>query len=118
MANKFNARKVELDGITFQSQAEARRYGELKWLERAGDIKALVCHPRFPLTINGVTIGTYTGDFLYYTGGRKTVEDVKGRLGEAASLRLRVFKACYPEISVHIHTRGESKVLKQRKVAA
>jgi hypothetical protein len=116
--NKFNARKVEVDGITFASAAEARRYGELKWLERAGDIKALVCHPKFPLTINGVTIGTFTGDFLYYSGGRKTLEDVKGKVTAEASLRLRVFHALYPEIAVHIHRRGENKPLKQRKVAA
>jgi len=115
---KYGARKVELDGHTFASAAEAKRYGELKWLERAGDIKALTVHPRFPLTINGVTIGHYTGDFLYYSGGRKTLEDVKGTITAEASLRLRVFKALHPEIAIHIHRRGENKPLKQRKVAA
>lgn len=115
---KFNARKVTIDGIDFASQAEAKRYGELKWLERAGDIKALTCHPKFPLTINGVTIGHYTGDFLYFSGGRKTLEDVKGKVTAEASLRLRVFKALHPEIAIHIHRRGENKPLKQRKVAA
>lgn len=115
---KFGAIKTTIDGIEFASQAEAKRYGELKWLERARDIKGLACHPRFPLTINGVTIGVYTGDFIYHSGGRKVVEDVKGRMTAEASLRLRVFKALNPDIEVRIHHKGESKALKQRKVAA
>lgn len=115
--NKFNARKVELDGHVFDSRAEAKRYGELKWLERARDIKALSVHPTYPLTVNGVTIGSVTLDFAYYEGGRRVCEDVKGTITEAASLRLRLFRALNPEIEVRIHKRGQSKVLKQRKVS-
>jgi hypothetical protein len=116
--NKFHARKVTLDGIDFASQAEANRYAELKLLERAREIKALSCHPRYPLTINGVTIGVYTSDFAYFEGGRKIVEDVKGKMTPDASLRLRVFRALYPDIELRIHHKGQSRTLKQRAVAA
>ena len=36
--NKYHAIKTTVDGITFDSRAEARRYRELKLLERAGVI--------------------------------------------------------------------------------
>ena len=118
MRNKFNAKKVELDGYVFASQAEMKRYSDLKYLQMARDIKALVVHPSYPLTVNGVTIGSITLDFAYYDGGRKIAEDVKGTITEAASLRLRLFKALNPDIEVRIHHKGQSAVLKQRKVAA
>lgn len=39
--NKYNARKVKVDGIVFASQNEADRWRELKLLERAGKITEL-----------------------------------------------------------------------------
>lgn len=47
--NKYGAIKVEIDGHVFASQAEGRRYEELRLLELAGVIRSLVVHPRFPL---------------------------------------------------------------------
>lgn len=81
-ANKFNARTVRLDGYTFQSRAEARRYGELRLLEMAGEIHDLKVHPRFVLLDAAKELGLravhYTADFQYTEGGRVIVEDVKG----------------------------------------
>ena len=116
--NKFSARKVVLDGFEFDSAAEAKRYGELKLLQRAGVIKALGVHPKYPLTIRGVTIGVFTADFAYFEGGRKVCEDVKGVVTEAASLRMRVFAALYPEHELKVVQKGQPKAFKQRKVAA
>ena len=48
---KYNARKVEIDGITFDSLKEANRYSELKLLEKAGLIKDLTLQPRFNLKV-------------------------------------------------------------------
>ncbi len=36
--NKYHAQKVEFDGKRFDSRREARRYAELRLLERAGEI--------------------------------------------------------------------------------
>lgn len=116
--NKFSARKTMIDGFEFASAAEARRYGELKLLQRAGLIKALGVHPIYPLTIHGVTVGKFTADFAYYEGGRKVCEDVKGVVTEAASLRMRVFMACYPDYELKVIQKGKSKPMRQRKVAA
>lgn len=38
---KYHNRKTVIDGITFDSAKEARRYMELKLLERAGEISNL-----------------------------------------------------------------------------
>lgn len=115
---KFGARKVTLDGIDFASQAEANRYSQLKLLERARDIKALAVHPKFPLHVNGVLIGVYTADFLYYEGGRQIVEDVKGVITPEASLRMRVFMAIYHKHELRIVDRkGGWEKFKQRAVA-
>jgi hypothetical protein len=47
--NKFGNRQVKVDGIRFDSVKEARRYNELKLLERGGEIKNLELQPRFVL---------------------------------------------------------------------
>ena len=39
--NKYNARKVAVDGIAFDSVREARRYKELKLMQQAGKISDL-----------------------------------------------------------------------------
>jgi hypothetical protein len=79
--SKYNATPTEVDGIRFASQAEARRYGELKLLERAGVIRDLVVHPAYDLVVGGMSVGAYVGDFAYrearpFSG--LVVEDVKG----------------------------------------
>lgn len=82
-SNKYHAVKTTADGYTFDSKAEAARYGELKLLERAGEITGLVVHPLFGLAAGNdarTTIGCYEGDFAYKTRPieRLVVEDVKG----------------------------------------
>lgn len=63
--NKYRAVKTVVDGIRFDSKAEAKRYGELKLLEKAGKIISLAVHPKYDLTVNGVLIATYKADFSY-----------------------------------------------------
>jgi len=117
--SKFGAQKVTIDGVEFASRAEANRYGQLKLMERAKQIKALGVHPKFPLKVNGVLIGVYTADFAYFEGGRQIVEDVKGGpIREADSLRMRVFMALYPTHELRIVDRkGGWERFKQRQVA-
>lgn len=76
--SKYGNRRTEVDGIVFDSAAEARRYRELRLLEQAGAIGPIQLQPRFPLVVEGVKIGTYVGDFAYDERGRRIVEDVKG----------------------------------------
>lgn len=80
--NKYRNQPVVVDGIRFASKAEAKRYGELKLLDRAGQIAGLTCQPRFKLTTAaGEPAGVYVGDFAYgeHTplGYHMVCEDVK-----------------------------------------
>lgn len=77
--SKFRNEPTVVDGITFASKAEARRYGWLKIAERAGEIEQLECQPRFQLRVDGVLICTYVADFRYVDRrtGLPVVEDVK-----------------------------------------
>lgn len=71
--------KTTADGVWHQSTAEARRWDALKLLERAGAISDLQRQVAFPLLVNGVQIGRYVADFVYYWPNReRVIEDVKG----------------------------------------
>jgi hypothetical protein len=77
--SKYRAAPTIVDGIRFASKKEARRYSELKMLEKAGIIKSLRLQPRFDLTTpGGNKVGEYVGDFAYRQDGEAVIEDVKG----------------------------------------
>lgn len=82
--NKYGAKKCVVDGYTFDSQREARRYGELKLLEQAGDISGLALQVPFVLASAIKLDGRrkpalrYYADFAYLEKGALVVEDVKG----------------------------------------
>jgi hypothetical protein len=88
---KYGNRKVEADGITFDSQKEGRRYWELKLMRQKGEIRDLECHPVFRFDLNGVRIGRYTADFRYVDAatGETIVEDVKSEATKTTAYRLR-----------------------------
>ena len=87
---KYYNRKVTIDGETFDSVKECRRYQELKLLQRAGVISNLERQVPFELIpaqrIDGKVIEracTYVADFVYWektkSGKVETVvEDTKG----------------------------------------
>lgn len=98
--NKFRNKKTEVDGILFDSKKEAKRYGELKLLERACKITKLVVQRRFPLKVNGYVICTYIADFEYFDidQGRLVVEDTKSpitRVQPEYRIKVKLMKAIY-----------------------
>ena len=76
--NKYHAISTIVDGIRFDSKAEANRYGELKLMAKAKTIHSLRVHPKFDILVNGIKVGYYEGDFEYVENGERVVEDVKG----------------------------------------
>ena len=80
--SKVGNRKITLDGQTFDSAKEARRYQDLKLMERAGEIRFLRTQVGFPLVCNGVTVARYFADFVYVrqTDDVQVVEDVKSEI--------------------------------------
>lgn len=109
--SKYGAKPTVVDGHRFPSMAEARRYAELKLMERAGQITHLELQPKFPVVVAGVKIGSYVADFAYIDTARrgpqgqvgcKVVEDVK-----SAPTRTRLYiwkkklvEALYPGVKI------------------
>lgn len=98
-ANKYYAEKVTIDGETFDSRKEARRWQELQLLLRAGKIYDLrrqvkfelipaqfESYPRYGKKGQRIKDGqtcveqacNYYADFVYLEDGHVVVEDVKG----------------------------------------
>lgn len=95
--NKYNAKKMEVDGITFDSRLEGRRYIVLKAAQDNGHISELKTQVPFELLPNmyeevAKQLKTkvkiiqklvqrkviYTADFTYVKDGQLVVEDTKG----------------------------------------
>lgn len=83
--HKFNARTTGIDGLCFDSKAEAKRYQQLLTLERAGEISELTLKPLYVLQPSFTDAYgehhraiTYTADFAYVRNGQAVTEDVKG----------------------------------------
>ncbi len=100
---KYGNRKTVVDGIKFDSKAEAERYKELKLLEKAGLIKNLILQPEFLLLdkfkYNGKTERAikYIADFKYFDVARGVyvVEDVKGVETEVFKIKRKLFLKQY-----------------------
>ena len=101
--SKYHNTRVTLDGITFDSKAEARRYGELKLMHEAGVICNLRTHPRYtlldPFECSGVKYRgiSYEGDFEYVENGVTICEDVKGKVTAVFALKKKLFINRYGE---------------------
>ncbi len=92
---KYRNKPTVIDGIRFASQKEARRYGELRLLERAGEITDLVLQPRYSLSVNGAKITTYIADFGYFRQNKPVTEDVKGVKTPVFIIKAKLFRAIY-----------------------
>ena len=95
MRNKYNAKKVKLEGYTFDSKAEARRYGELKLLLKAKKISDIAVHPVLGIYVNDKKICNYVADFSYQENGIEVFEDVKGIRTSTYVLKKKLVKAIY-----------------------
>ena len=76
--SKYRNRPIVVDGVRFDSQAEARRHGELTLMQRAGEISDLARQVPFDLQVNGHHIARYVADHVYTKDGERVVEDTKG----------------------------------------
>lgn len=110
--SKYHAQKTTVDGIVFASKKEAKRYGELKLLARAGQIRNLQLQPEWPLHVPALHrmpnaanemitsgVGVYRADFGYDErvgeSWRRVVEDVKGFKTPVYRLKKRMIEKTY-----------------------
>jgi len=88
-----------VDGIQFDSKAEARRYQELKLREQCGSIMGFNRQPSFLLP-GGIR---YRPDFIVCDlAGQIWVEDVKGLETQAFKLKQKLWRETYPWMPLRI----------------
>jgi len=104
---KYKAVKTVIDGYKFSSKLEARRYIDLKLLEKAGEIKHLELQPRFELQPKFIKNGIkyrkieYVADFLYQNKDNGiTIEDSKGFKTPMYQLKKKLFEYKYPKLTI------------------
>ena len=107
--NKFRNKRTIVDGIEFDSKAEAARYSELKLMAQAGVISNLRVHPTYELQAafkDGAggkhRAISYEGDFGYIEDGRAVVEDVKGHRTAVFLLKEKLFRYTHPYIDFRV----------------
>ena len=121
--NKYNAKKTEVDGIIFDSKAEALFYKD--WLiprSKTGELKILKLQPEFQLQprfkrkitkARTIREQKYVADFLIEIDGLEIVIDVKGFTNDKYRLKraLFLYRYKYPFWEVRYDTRkGIAKI--------
>lgn len=103
--SKYNARKVTVDGLRFDSELEAKFYGQLKLLQKVGAIDGFCRQARFIVT-EGDTAGSateYLCDFvIFYPDHTYKIVDTKGVQTEVFKLKMKSFHEKYPRLKVEI----------------
>ncbi len=105
MANKYGAKKIEIDGHVFPSKRESEYYLLYRDMLQRGEIIKLELQPKFTLIPHFVNWAGksvrpchYTADFLLtYPDGRKKVVEVKGFRTRDYMLRRKLFEWQYGE---------------------
>jgi len=104
--SKYGNKKVQYQGMTFDSIGERDRYFYLQEAERQGRIKNLQTQVSFDLTVNGQSICRYISDFVYHLNRHwkenpnspiyeTVVEDFKGFKTPEYKLKEKLMKAIH-----------------------
>jgi hypothetical protein len=102
---KYNAKRVTVDGITFDSIAESKRWCELKLLEKAGEIRNLERQVTVPLVVNGTKICAIRPDYLYFENQKRIWEDCKGMITRDWAIKWKLAAALFPNVELRISGR-------------
>ena len=120
MYRKYHNKKTVADGIKFDSKLEAKRYVQLKILERAGVIRDLELQTEYELIPSFKKDGktwrktVYKADFRYILAEDDSyiIEDVKGStavITDVFRLKQKLFEYKYPEYTISIVTSKDIK---------
>lgn len=108
---KYNAKRTQRNGYTFDSLAEADYYQKLAMAEKAGQIADLAVHPTFELQPaftdhNGKKQRAivYEADFSYVdkATGKRVISDFKGFETAVFKLKYKLFLYRYPGLDLRI----------------
>jgi hypothetical protein len=104
--SKYGNRRTMAHGREFHSKLEASCYEELLLRQVVGEIKDLQCQVPVPITVNGVTVCKWIVDFQFIEQDRIVWRDAKGRMTDVASLKIKLAKALYPDMTIEIWKGG------------
>lgn len=114
---KYNAKKTQVNGITFDSKLESERFQQLLLLEKAGEICDLTLQMEFqifqgyrdPETGEKEKSAFYVADFVYLDcKARKWIaEDTKGVETKDFRLKWKLVKQRYPDYTFRILKRSD-----------
>jgi len=107
--SKYGARKTVVDGIKFDSMAEATRYSVLKIVQASGLISELRLQVPYVITVNGKKICRYVADFVYVENGKEVVEDVKGMKTPVYNLKKKLMEAVFGVVILETGLRKKKK---------
>lgn len=95
--SKYGSSRTEVDGETFDSKREAKRYTELRILQKAGKIGMLARQVEYELNAGGSHSLVYRADFVYVDAetGATIVEDAKGMRTREYKKKKRLMKQIY-----------------------
>lgn len=95
--SKYRNAKTEINGIRFDSKAEARYFTHLKDRESKGEVHSVQLQRPYALTINGYLVSTYKADFTFWDDAekRERVIDVKGVITPEFRIKSKMMKAIY-----------------------
>lgn len=82
--SKYRAKPTTVDGIRFASQKEARRYSELKLLERAGKIGGLLLQPSYDLYVDDLSVAgrlARAANYMRYRSGKPMAQPLRTKIG-------------------------------------
>ncbi|RPJ97265.1 DUF1064 domain-containing protein [Rummeliibacillus sp. TYF005] len=103
MTSKYKNKKVEVDGITFDSKMESDYYLYLKQLEQQGAVREFLMQKEYILLEGYVKSDKkirpikYKADFeVHYSDGHIEVVDVKGFLTADFKLKKKLFEYRFP----------------------
>lgn len=99
---KYNI--TDIQGIKFDSKMEAQYYLSLLDLQRQGEIQSIDLQPVFILQENPKI--KYIADFkVKWADGYEEILDVKGMQTQVFRVKMRMFKAKYPDVKLSLVTR-------------
>lgn len=104
---KFNAKKIEYDGIIFDSKTECDYFIHLKEKVKSGEIKSFTTQPNYVLQPKFTKYNkhyreiSYSPDFMIVNNDDSiTLVDVKGFSTQASEMRRKMFDYQFPNIEL------------------
>lgn len=101
--SKYNARKVEYKGITFDSKVECDYYKYLESQLNTGKFDYIELQPKYELItkMKKQRKAEYVADFALWLDSKLIqVIDVKGMATETAKLKAKIFRYLYPDVEL------------------